>query len=193
VSGSAATTERTSSPSKWRELSVGLLLIVFAHACDILSTYLRTPDLSREVGPAYLLLVSKGLGGWGALLGIKLVGVLLSVSLFVYYMRNRRYFYPPDEGMIFHDFLHYTHGKEALRGRDGRWLAPSPKLLAVWMAFTVAIGTAAYAYFLAWHNIMATPLLTRMADSLAPAAIFMVSAVVFWQTLYHDYRRGGVR
>ena len=169
------------------------MLMVFAHACDIVSTYVRTPDLASEVGPLYVRLAALGLGGWATMIAVKLFGVVLSVSLFIYYVRGRRRFYPTEPDMNFHDFLHYTHGQNALRGRDGRWLAPSPGLLALWMAFTVAIGSAAYAYFLAWQNMIATPLLTWLTDSAAPAAVFLVSAIVFWHTLYQDYRRGAVK
>jgi uncharacterized membrane protein len=55
------------------------------------------------------------------------------------------------------------------------------------MAFTVSIGSAAYAYFLAIHNLLGTPLMTWMAETVAPFAIFIVTAVVFWRTLYSDY------
>jgi hypothetical protein len=171
------------------EIRLGVMLIVFAHACDLLSTYLRTPDLSLEVSPLYLRLASAGLGGWPALLGMKLVVVAASCGMFAFYVRTRRRFYPASAGLTFHDFLHHVHGQDALRDAQGRWKAPSPRLLVIWMCFTVAIGSAAYAYFLAWHNIWSTHLLQWMADAVAPAVIFMVSAVVFWQTLYGDYRR----
>jgi len=171
------------------ELRLGILLIVFAHTCDLVSTYLRTPNLALEVNPLYLKLAAVGLGGWAALIGMKLVVIVASCAMFAFYVRTRRRFYPEDAGLTFHDFLHYVHGKDALRDSQGRWKAPSPALLATWMCFTVAIGSAAYAYFLAWHNIWSTHLLVWMADTVAPAVIFMVSAIVFWQTLYGDYRR----
>lgn len=186
VAAGTTSTVRTRGRS---ELRLGILLIVFAHACDVVSTYLRTPDLSLEVSPLYLKLAAAGLGGWAALLGMKLVLIVISCAMFAFYVRARRRFYPEVQGLTFHDFLHYVHSKDALRDSRGHWKAPSPALLFVWMCFTVAIGSAAYAYFLAWHNIWSTSLLAWMADSVAPAVIFLVSAIVFWQTLYGDYRR----
>jgi hypothetical protein len=174
----------------WRaEVRLGALLIVFAHACDILSTYLRTPDLSLELSPLYLRLAAAGFGGWCAMLSMKLVLVLLSCGMFAFYVHRRRSFYPAERGLTFNEFLHRVHGKDALRDSQGHWKAPSPRLLVVWMCFTVSIGSAAYAYFLAWHNIWATSLLAWMADTVAPAVIFLLTAIVFWQTLYGDYRR----
>lgn len=164
---------------------------MFAHVCDVVSTYLRTPDLAHEVGPLYIMLANLGLGGWAGLLTVKALAIVLTSGLFVLYVRQRRSFYPAEAEMPFHDFLHYAHGKNAIRSRkDERWLAPSPKLLAVWMAFTASIGSAAYAFFLAVHNILGTPLLAWMAVAAAPGAIFMLTAIVFWRTLYEDYRHG---
>lgn len=169
------------------ELRVGALLIVFAHTCDLLSTWWRTPDLEHEISPGYLLLESLGLSGWPWMIALKVFAVLLTFALFAFYVRRRRGFYPAEPGRSFHEFLHDVHGVRALRRRDGQWVAPSPLLLAIWMSFTVSIGTAAYAYFLAIHNVLGTSLMSWMAETVAPFAIFVVTAVVFWRTLYHDY------
>lgn len=177
-------------PDTRTEMRIGLLLIVFSHACDLLSTYWRTPDLSREASPAYAALSQAGWSGWSALLMLKVVGVLLTAALFVFYIRKRRDFYPAEAGRSFHEFLHDVHAQKAMRRPDGSWVAPSPMLLAVWMAFTASIGSAAYAYFLAIHNMLGTPVLVWLANSVAPAAIFMISAIAFWRTLYHDYTLG---
>lgn len=173
------------------ELGTGILVIILAHACDLASTYLRTPDLAHEVSPTYLALVARGYGGWGALLTIKSFGVLLSIGLLAFYLRNRGRFYPTERGLSFHDFLHHAHSVNAVRLEGGRWLTPSPLLLLIWLAFTTSIGSAAYAYFLAIHNLLGTPLLEGLAGTVAPGAIFLVTAVVFWRLLYDDYRRRG--
>lgn len=174
-------------PDLRSELRVGALLILFAHLCDLVSTYIRTPDLAHEISPLYLKLGEHGLEGWSVMLGVKGVAVVLSVALFAFYIRQRRSFYPTEGGISFHDFLHHVHGQKAMRRRDGSWRGPSPKLLMVWMAFTVSIGGAAYAYFLAVHNIMDMAWLSWMADAAAPAVIFMTMALAFWYTLYVDY------
>lgn len=173
------------------EVRIGLLLIAFAHACDLLSTWLKTPDLSREVSPAYLALAHLGYSGWPVLLGLKIVGVALTAALFLLYVRKRRIFYPEEPGRSFHEFLHDVHGYRAVRKPNGQWVAPSSMLLSVWAAFTASIGSAAYAYFLAIHNMLGTPALVWLADGVAPAAIFMLSAIAFWRTLYYDYSHGG--
>lgn len=175
------------APDERSELRVGVLAILFAHLCDLVSTYIRTPDLAHEVSPLYLKLGQHGIEGWAVMLGLKGVAVLVSVILFAYYIRQRRSFYPTEAGVSFHDFLHHVHGHKAMRRRDGSWRGPSPKLLMVWMAFTVSIGSAAYAYFLAVHNIMNMAWLSWMADAAAPGVIFMVMAIVFWYTLHVDY------
>ena len=60
---------------------------------------------------------------------------------------------------------------------------------------TVALNRElnSYAYCLAIGNLLLTPYLTpvviRVSDVVAPAAVFMLTAVVFWRTLYDDYRR----
>ncbi len=175
------------------EFAVATVLIVFAHVCDAVSTYISSPDLSREVNPLYLKLDALGHGGWATLLTVKGIGVVLSVVMFSYYVGGRRHFYPERAGASFSEFLHFTHGKDALRRGDGSWVAPSPRLLGLWMAFTVAVGSAAYSYCLAIGNLLLTPYLTpvviRVSDVVAPAAVFMLTAVVFWRTLYDDYRR----
>jgi hypothetical protein len=170
------------------EVRFALLLIVFTHTCDLVSTYLRTPDLSLESSPLYLQMVQWGLHGWPVMIGVKVFGVLLSLYLYIHYVRTRSHFYPAEPGMPFNDFLHYVHGIDALRRRDGSWVAPSIRLLSMWMGFTIAIGSAAFAYFLAMHNMLNTHLLRWMADGAAPAATFIVVALVFWHTLYASYR-----
>ena len=171
------------------ELRLGALLITLAHSCDLLSTYLRTPDLAREVGPTYVFLASHGLGGWACICAIKGVAVLLSIALFAFYVYTRRAFYPAAPGLSFHDFLHHTHSVRAIRRRGGEWVMPSPRLLAIWSAFTLAIGSAAYACFLSVHNMWGTHLLAQVATNVVPAIIFVVTAVVFWHSLYDDYQR----
>ena len=171
------------------EFRLGTLLILFAHACDFVSTYIRTPDLSREVGAGYLLLAHWGFGGWAAVIALKATAVVLSVLLFLFYVRSRRVFYPQERGLSFHEFLHRTHSHKAVRRADGSWMMPSPRLLGVWASFTIAIGSAAYAYFLAMHNLIATPLLLWGATSVVPGIIFFVTAVLFWRSLYDDYQR----
>lgn len=169
------------------ELRVGAFLIVFAHALDLLSTWSRTPDLRDEIGPGYLALREMGLEGWPWMIALKLGAMLITFGLFAFYVCRRRRFSPAETGRTFHEFLHDVHSVGAIRKAGGQWVAPSPLLLAVWMAFTVSIGSAAYAYFLAIHNLLGTPLMTWMAETVAPFAIFIVTAVVFWRTLYSDY------
>jgi len=169
------------------EVRLGMLLILFAHACDLVSTYIRSPDLAKEVGPLYVAFDRIGWGGWQTLLSMKALGVIIGLGLFFLYVHKRRSFYPDQADRTFHEFLHDVHSKDAMRRRDGRWVAPSPMLLIVWFAFTVSIGSAAYAYFLAVHNMLGTPILAWMADGPAPGAIFMITAFVFWRTLYYDY------
>ena len=168
---------------------MGMLLIVFAHLCDLVSTYLASPDLSGEVGQGYVALASWGFRGWPAIFAIKLAAVTLSLGLFWLYVRTRREFYPREPGMDFHHFLHATHSYRAVRRADGSWVMPSPKLLGIWACFTVAIGSAAFAFFLAMHNMLDTPLLTLGAQSVVPGIIFLVTAVLFWYSLYRDYER----
>lgn len=170
------------------EVRFAVMLIVLTHACDVLSTYLRTPDLALERSPLYLQLGEWGLSGWPVLGAIKLFGVVLSVWMYAYYVRTRSDFYPSEPGQSFHDFLHYAHGVNAVRRADGSWVTPSPQLLMMWMAFTVSIGSAAYAYFLAVHNMLNTEFMAWMANGAAPAATFIVVALVFWHTLYTSYR-----
>jgi hypothetical protein len=122
------------------------------------------------------------------MIGVKAFGVLLSLCLYIYYVTTRARFYPPEPDMPFNDFLHYVHGIDALRRPDGSWIAPSPRLLFMWTAFTISIGSAAFAYFLAMHNMINTHFLRWMAEGAAPAATFIVVALVFWHTLYASYR-----
>lgn len=184
----------TPSPGLDRaEFAVGSVLIVFAHLCDAVSTYISSPDLAREINPLYLKLDALGYGGWTTLLTVKAIGVAASVMMFSYYIAQRRRFYSERPGVSFAEFLHFTHGKDAVRRRDGSWVAPSVRLLGILLAFTVAVGSAAYAYCLAIGNLLLTPYLTPVvilvSDVIAPAAVFMLTAVVFWRTLYDDYRR----
>lgn len=106
------------------EIRFALLLIVLTHACDVLSTFLRTPDLALEASPLYLYLGHWGLSGWPVLLGIKVFGVIVSAWLYAYYVRTRSTFYPPEPDQSFHDFLHYAHGVNAVRRADGSWVTP---------------------------------------------------------------------
>jgi len=192
ISATSTGPQASSTPAR-AELCIGMLLIVVAHTCDAVSTYISSPDLAREMNPIYLKLAGLGYGGWPTLLTLKGTGVIVSLGLFAYYLRNRRHFYPESPGASFQDFLHFTHGKDAVRRKDGRWLAPSTKLLGLWTAFTISVGSAAYAYCLAIGNLLLTPILTpvmlQIADVVAPAAVFMLTAVVFWRTLFEDYRR----
>lgn len=183
-----ANTEARKDTPERIEYRVGLLLIVFAHVSDLCTTFLRSPDLALEVGDMYVILGRYGLSGWPTLLTLKLVAVLFSAGCFVFYLRERRAFYPTDAGMSFNDFLHYTHGQNPVRRADGRWIAPSMRLLAIWGAFIASIGTAAYACYLAVQNIMNLPFLCRLSEDWAPGVIFMVTAIVFWRTLYVDYQ-----
>ena len=180
---------RPAATSGASEFRVAVLLILLAHVSDLVSTYLASPDLAREANPVYLALAQHGWGGWPSLVGLKMVGIAGSVFLFAFYLRARTDFYPSRPGLSFHDFLHHTHGHNPIRRRDGRWVAPSLRLLCTWGAFTFAIGSATYALFLAVHNLMGTPLVYWMADAAAPGIIFMVTAFVFWHNLYSDYQR----
>jgi len=170
-----------------RELAIGIALIVLGHGCDLWSTYLACPDLSRESSPLYLKLASLGLSGWPTVLWTKAIGALVSSALFGLYLRNRRRLYPDVSGQSFHDFLHATHSRGAIRRRDGSWVAPSPALVGLWLAYVAAMGSAAYALFLSIHNIVGTPWMERMAQTVAPGAIFIAIAIVFWRGLYRDY------
>jgi hypothetical protein len=181
-------TTDTLTASGRAEIRFAMLLIVFTHTCDLISTYMRTPDLTLESSPVYLQFVHWGIHGWPVMIGVKTFGVLLSLALYTHYVRTRAHFYPPEPGLSFHDFLHHAHGVDAMRRADGSWVAPSPLLLFMWTGFTVAIGSAAFAYFLAMHNMINTHLLRWMADGAAPAATFIVVALVFWHTLYASYR-----
>jgi hypothetical protein len=199
--------------SRTTEIRLATLLVIFSHACDALSTYIQTPDLRDEAGPLYVRLAELGYGGWPLLLGMKAFVCVLSMGLLALYVAHRRSFYPSEPGMSFHQFLHYTHGKDALHWKNGYWLAPSPRLIAIWMAYIGAIGSALYALALALTNTWYLPAQRWLQDSPAAAplaaviqrigpeaflrglegavmaAVFLATAALFWQALYRDYRR----
>ena len=177
------------SRDMWSEFRLAILLIGFAHLCDLVSTYFGTPDLTLEVSPLYLLFVSNGISGWPVMIGIKFFALVTSIWAFRYYQLKRCYFYPETTGQSFHEFLHHTHGIDAMRRPDGSWIAPSPHLLGIWAAFVYSIGSAAHAFFLTMHNLFMTPFVSQMAEGIAQGITFFVLACVFWYTLYRDYQR----
>lgn len=73
-----------------RKLGWAALFILVANVADLCSTYLASPDLSAE----WNMLQSKFNLGWAGLIIAKLIGGLLALAGYAYYLRHRDSCYP---------------------------------------------------------------------------------------------------
>jgi hypothetical protein len=89
-----------------------LLLVVFANAADLVSTFLASPDLADEWN---ILQRHFGLG-WSGLIVAKLIGGSLAYAGYVYYLRHRDHCYP-GPGLDAAGFRrHFSFGRQATPG-----------------------------------------------------------------------------
>jgi hypothetical protein len=94
--------------SRWK-LGWAVLFVLLANGSDLVSTYLACPDLSAE----WNVLQSHFELGWTGLITAKLIGGLLAVAGYAYYLRHRDTCYP-QPGATRNGFCRYlSFGKPA--------------------------------------------------------------------------------
>ena len=91
---------------------------VLAHLTDVITTHWRAPSLADEGNTMYLFLVQHGIGGWPALICIKVVGVGVLAFAYSWYLSVRVRYVPRRpitsfRGLIWYsmwDGREYPHG-----------------------------------------------------------------------------------
>jgi hypothetical protein len=81
---------------------------VIAHLADIITTHWRAPSLSDEGNALYLFLARSGLGGWPALIGIKVVVVGVLAFGYWWYLHVRAGYVPRRRIESFRGLIWYS-------------------------------------------------------------------------------------
>jgi hypothetical protein len=101
-------------------------MVVILNAADLLSTYLASPDLSREWNVLHRELNL----GWAGLVGAKVLGGWLAVAGFRHYLRHRDRCYPVP-GLAPLEFCHYFMFGDEGAARSRRVGGVAPRALVV--------------------------------------------------------------
>jgi hypothetical protein len=128
-------------------------VVVVFNGIDLYSTYLASPDLSREWNVLHRELNL----GWAGLVFAKIIGGWLAVAGYGYYLRNRERCYPAP-GLDFVQFCHfYLFGEEddrcSARNRDTTMRA-LVTLGCLWAGMQIVLLWVAIDNLLLYHGIV---------------------------------------
>jgi hypothetical protein len=172
-----------------RSLVLFSAVVVILNVVDLLSTYLASPDLSREWNVLHRRLNL----GWSGLIGAKLIGGWLAVAGYGYYLRNRERCFPSPglDGLQFSHCFLFGDDSAPQAGRTvGMSVRAFVTLGCLWAGMQIVLLWVAVDNLVLYHGIvLRTGLRQEWAYHIAQSMTVAVGVLLsMFRANYRRYR-----